>query len=252
MGDDVRRAKVVGATDVNDDAPVARPRRKARTPRWVVPAVIVALVVATGVVALGGGVAYQAVKSTRALLAAQPSAQAVPTTAAPGAVAEPATPPLPWGGVAKVKEIRVEVGTVHIKQITGTTPENKPCVSATNTLRIQMFVLTEDKTRAFKVGAAVESATAVDNFGNVLPVRTLTTNQGVKCKVDTQLEPGKEYNVQSNGPQLDTLYFEVPVEAATGVTLTMSAEPYGGRGSIAFTIPAGAWRGELLPVYKRR
>ena len=52
MADEVRRAKIVKATDAGDDAPVARPRRKARTPRWVVPAVLLSFALVAGAVAV--------------------------------------------------------------------------------------------------------------------------------------------------------------------------------------------------------
>ena len=225
MGDDVRRAKVVGVIASGDDAG-RKPVKKAATPVWMWAIMAAAIVVPVGGVAVVLLIRIAAVQADRM------------GDATRGAIR--------WGEAANADGVEVRVLAVEIAQWQCQSESRKVATSDVAGLTITLQISTRDTTKTYQTNALDHGATLADNFGQRLKPKGPIVSRGIGyMKVIGQLdklENNERYTIRSDAPLTDKLVFDTPVEGAKVLYLKIARENYGGRGRDTFEIPDTAWK----------
>jgi hypothetical protein len=92
--------------------------------------------------------------------------------------------------------------------------------------------------RVLEVPSQAEVATLSDDVGNTYAPIRARSDTGRRAEILGQITPGHKVRLRSDDKnEMDLLVFDKPVPGATVLTLTLDADRYGGKGTIAVTIP---------------
>ena len=149
---------------------------------------------------------------------------------------------LKWGKSATVGQLRISLKSARLDIINGESLAGQLYQSNSLGLVVVLLIETHDKTKVYKVEGSTEMATLTDTLGNEIPGKKLTDEFGFPCRIQNQLNPRRSHEVRSDGPLIDTLDFDKPVEAATDLMLHLDARAFGGSDDIYFEIPVEVWK----------
>jgi hypothetical protein len=145
-----------------------------------------------------------------------------------------------WAEV-RVGSIGITLQRVGVESVEATTPSGSDLASTEQHLVCRLRIVNTDPKSIAQANGQGLGAKLTDELGNKYKIMTIITEAGIPAKIKGQIPAGDSIRIRSDETGGDVLVFERPVPAAKTLILTLSADRYGGAGSIRFEIPWSAW-----------
>jgi hypothetical protein len=147
------------------------------------------------------------------------------------------------GNEMRFGDLGVNVYRAKVEGFTSTSAIGRPMVHNSKFV-VQIELKNYNRNRVICVAGQSGHATLRDDVGNTYDEMRATNEIGVPNTIDGQIGRGNCRDVRSEGPQRDVVVFDLPVEGASYVILTIDLSQYyefGGAGKLEFKLPRSGW-----------